>query len=724
VIPSPYRLFSPPGLDVVLETGARSSELRNPFQYQVRAGGDLFYSNFQGYVASDERGTPAAATVLLQRRSIEGRLFGPLHGRELSLGDVYTPGLPLGGRSAGGRGFSFSTVPLSQSSVFNRIDIRGDLSPNHDVELYVNDVLRGSTNQSANGRYEFLDVPLSPGLNVIRTVTYGPRGERTEEVQIINVGAGLLKRGDVTFEFGLVDQDRPVFDLSPAQEDEGRDVLGNARGVRAIGTVNYGLAEFLTLSAGAALTPRSEGGSTGIYALGARTSLFGLATQVDGAYDSRGGSAASIGFAGQFHGVAGVVRHAEYTGGFRDENNLGGNTSLDLQRRTELTLDSNIGLRGRILPVSLRAVRNSYTDGSYDVTATGRVSTSMAGVLFSTGLEYGRTAYRPARPTETLSGYITASTFASYKWQIRASLDYEFLPDLVVRNFTASVDRRIRDNWIARLAIGQALDDLSATDVVLSSILATRYGDLALTGEYDNGERDWRLSAQWSFGLGYNPLDKRYQLTRMGPGSGGSVVFDAYMDVNGNGVRDADEAPVPDVVVLGGGQTQSVTGANGGVFVSGVGGGPTARLDVNLEKVDITSVQSPPTAIEVRPRAGSVTRVNYPLRPTGDVMVKLELVRDDGKRVGLSAVRAQLVPEKGGPVEAVTEFDGSALFTALPVGVYRLQLDPDQAKKLRMRLTEAPVIEIKGDGSFTPDVDAEVKFDDAPEVAGSPSAAG
>jgi hypothetical protein len=723
IIPAPYRLFSPPGFDVVLDAGARATEPRLPFRYELRAASDLLYSNFQGYLASDERGRPASATVLLQRKSVEGGLLGPLHGRDLSLGDVFTPGLPMGARSVSGRGVTFSTVPIAQTSVFNRIDIRGDLAPEQDVELYVNDVLRGSTSQATNGRYEFLNVPLSPGLNVVRTVTYGPRGERKEETQVINVGAGLLQRGDVTFEFGLVDQQRPVFTLDqPAEEDEGRDTV-TAHGLRVIGTLNYGLAEFLTLSLGGALTPQSNGDSLGIYTAGVRTSLFGLATQFDTAFDSRGGSGEALGLAGQWNGVSAVLRHAEYRGGFVDENNLGSNTALDLRRRTELSFDSALKLRGRILPVSLRGVRNVYSDGSYDVTAGARISSSVGGYLFSTGLEYGRTSYRPAQPSDTLSGYLTASTYASYKWQLRLGLDYELLPEPVARNISFSADRRISDNLALRLAVGQPLDDLNATDVLLAGIITTRYGDLSLTGEYDNGQRDWRFGAQWNFGLGYDPMLGRYDITRTGPGSGGSVIFDAYMDANANGVRDPGEAPVPDVVVQGGGQTQSITGANGGVFVSGVGTGPTARLNVNLEKVDITSVKSPPTTVQVSPRPGSIAHVNYPLSPTGDVMVKLELVREDGKHVGLSAVRVQLVPEKGSPVELTTEFDGSALFSGLAVGVYKLQLDPKQAQQLRMHLVDPPTIAIKGDGSFTPDAIVQVKFDPAPD-APAPQVAG
>jgi hypothetical protein len=99
------------------------------------------------------------------------------------------------------------------------------------------------------------------------------------------------------------------------------------------------------------------------------------------------------------------------------------------------------------------------------------------------------------------------------------------------------------------------------------------------------------------------------------------------------------------------------------------------------------------------------------MQPTGEVMVHVELLRDDGKRVGLSAVKVQLVPQTGAPVDAVTEFDGSAIFQTLPVATYRLQLEPRQAEKLRMRLLDNPSVVIKGDGDFTPDVVVQVRFD-------------
>lgn len=771
--PSPYAWVSPPSLDAVIETGLQSTTPRLPFRYDLRAAADLGGANLQAYLSSDESGAPSAARVLLERRSLSGDLLGPLHARIVDLGDTTSPTLALGPHGVAGRGVYVSTVPLDQTNVFNRLDFRGELPPGYDAELYVNDVLRGSTNQSVNGRYEFLGVPLTPGVNVVRIVTYGPRGERAEEVRVINVGGGLLHKGEATLEFGAVQQDEPLFSLgtlstSPFAGTE----LAAPGGVRVVGAVNYGLTDLLTLSAGAAYMPRSifspeaglaaatsatttdastglaagltttpttstptpsdqtirRDGGVGVFDLGLRTSLFGISTQADVAGDSRGGTAGSLAMAGAWHGVSAVLRHAEYGGGFVDENDVGVNSALSVQRRTELTLDSNLKLRGRIVPVSLRVFQDNYADGSSDVQAAAQASSSISSFLFSVGLQYEEQRYRPAEASQTLSGYLTTSTYAAYQWQLRATLDYEILPTFHWDTLAVTADRRLSDLWSVRVAVGEPLSHLSGVNLLLGAVMQTDWGDLSFTGQYDNLAHDWRFVTQWNFGLGYDPFARGYRLTRSGPGSGGSAVVDAYLDENGNGVRDPGEQPVPNLEIQGGGGHRIVTDAQGHAYVTGLGAGPSTTLNVSVDKIDNPSVATPGAVVQLEPRPGGVTRINYPLRPTGDVTVKLQLVRDDGRKVGLSAARVELVPEKGAPIEMITEFDGSAIFNSVPVGTYHLELDPRQAKQLRMHLLSDATIRIKGDGSSAPDVTADVKFDPAPPepaqtVAGATSSA-
>src|SRR5205807_1649049 len=113
------RLFTPPSLDVALGLGAQTFAPRTPTRYDIRLGGDLLYAGLQAYVGSDDAGRANTARVLLEKRSIDGDLLGPLHARTVDLGDVFTPSLSIGPRSLGGRGFVVSNVPLDQTSVFN-----------------------------------------------------------------------------------------------------------------------------------------------------------------------------------------------------------------------------------------------------------------------------------------------------------------------------------------------------------------------------------------------------------------------------------------------------------------------------------------------------------------------------------------------------------------------------------------------------------------------------
>lgn len=714
--PTSYHFLSPPAFDITAGVGYQTGQSPSvPLRYDIRVANDFLYSGFQGYIGSDDRGDPATARILFERRSVEGHLLGPLHARQIDVGDVFTPALSLGPRSIGGRGISFSTVPLDQTNVFNRIDLRGELPLGYDVELYVNDVLRSGQNTPNKGRYEFLNVPLTPGINVIRVVTYGPHGERNEDVRVVNVGAGLLHKGEATFEFSAVQQEDDVLTFHTPTDDTNNVTTGKG-GLRVVGSLNYGLTQYLTLAAGASLTPTAPGQSRQIYTVGARTSLFGFATNLDAGYDSRGGTAESLGLAGQLFGASVVLRQAFFQNGFYDENGTGVDLTRLLNNRTEATLDSNLQFRGQVLPITLRLQRNAYMDGGSDISASARASGTVGPAMISGGMEYALVNPVTGEANQTLSGFFAASSFRSYKWQFRSTLDFEMLPELRAQALSVTADRQLSDTASLRFGLGQPLDKFSGFNLTASSIFKTHLGDLSFNGDYNNADHSWQLGAQLAFGLDYNPALHRYAMTRPGPGSGGSVLFMAFLDRNGNGVFDAGDEPVPNVTVDGA-EMHAVTGRDGKVFITGVGAGPTARLLVGLDRVENSQVVAPPATIQFTPHAGSFTTILYPMQPTGEVLVKVMLRRPDNSLVGLSAVQVHLVDQKGKAFDARTEYDGSANFENLPQGVYQLQLDAEQAARLRMTLVKPVTVTIKGDGAFIPDAQAEVRFAPRPEDA-------
>jgi len=706
----PYRLISPPSFDVALGLGAQTDSPRYPTRYDIRLGGDLLYAGLQAYVGSDDAGRATTTRVLLEKRSIDGDLLGPLHARQVDLGDVFTPGLALGPRSLGGRGVSLSNTPLDQTNVFNRIDLRGELPLGTDVELYINDVLQGTQSVADRGQYEFLNVPLTQGVNVIRIVTYGPRGQRNEETRIINASGGLLRKGQATLEFGAVDQDEPLFrvrELDPVAVDRS---LGRAR---VVANLNYGLTSYLTLAAGGALYSDHLGVERQLATAGLRSSIAGFATSLDVAADDQGGGGASVAVAGRVLGANTVLRHAEYRGGLLDENNAEADLDRPLSNRTEITVDNNFAFAGRVIPLSARVLRDVYADGGTAWIGQLRGSASLGSVLYSNGLEYDRLTPPSGEVNDRLRGFLSATTFKKYQWQVRATVNYDLVPDARVTDLTVTADRAISNVWSLRLAATQRFDAPKGLELIAGSTTRTKFGDLALTGQYDTNDNSWRLGAQLNFGIGYNPQAHGYELTRSGPGSGGSVSFHAFIDDNGDGRFEPGERPVANVA-LEGGEQKARTDASGRAYISGFGAAPTARLLVGLGEIDNPAVKTPPTIVEFTPRPGGVVQIEYPMRPTGEVMVTLRLRRPVGQLVGLSATRLRLVDAKGVAVEGVTEFDGSVNFQDLPAGTYVLQLDADQAQRLRMRLTAPVSVTIRPDGAITPDVAAEVQFEPRP----------
>ena len=704
-INSPVELLSWPSFDVTLEAGTDTRAGGVGYRYDVRAGSDLLGAGLQTWVSSDNRGKPSAARVALEQRYAEG---GPLGLTRLSVGDTYVPTLALGPRSTGARGLSFSSAPLGQASVFERTDLRGELPIDHDVELYVNDVLTAAQSSPVQGRYEFTDVPLTRGVNVVRIVDYGPHGERSETVRVITVGGGQLAAGETVIEGGIGQQDRPVLDLSPTGARAGEGP--GAGKLRAAVSVTHGFSERLTGVLGLATYTPVSGDRRELLTLGLRGSMLGMAVEANAARDQKGGGAYTLALAGKPLGIAFTARHGEYRDSFVDETTPRGGFGRALARSSEVTLDGTLPLRADLaLPLSVRAARDQYLDGGSDLYGTFRTSLPLGSVYASAGLDYERSS--GAATSERLTGNLSLSTYAAYAWQIRSSLDYELLPSARLRALAVTVDRTIGEDQALRLGYGRSFADGGDSSVEAGLNFRLGAGDLTIGGDYSWPRKDWHVGVQFNFSLVRDPLRRRYTLRRSGAASGGNLALQAFLDTNGNGLPDEGEMPVPGVRLTGGAR-EEMTDASGRALLTGLGYGPSARVAVNVDEADIGSADMPAETVAFLPRQGKVAVAAYPISPVGEAMVHVRMRRSNGTLVGLSSVRLRLVSANGVVHEAVTEYDGSVLFERLRPGTYALALDPEQAGRLGMALAAPVRLAVFADGAGT-DADALVTFDGA-----------
>lgn len=706
-VATPYRWISEPAFDFTTELGYESEKGSPVTRMEGRVAGDLLQTGFSAWLATDDNAKPAAARIAFTRRAEDGRLLGDLGGTMASAGDVYTPNLTLGPRSMGGAGVVFSSSRIDEASVFQRINLRGELPVGYDAELYVNDILRsGQRGSTAQGRYEFNDIPLVRGRNAIRIVLYGPRGERTERTRVINVGGGQLAAGKTTLDLGVVAQDRAVIDLSDAS------LGGYGRGrnrLRAVIGIAHGISEDLTVTAGLARFTDIGGTTRTIGTLGNRSSLLGMAVQTDLASDFQSGRAVSLGLAGRVAGISFLGRHVEYAGGFADEANTSFDAARPMRRYSEVVFDLAVPLPGSLgLPVSGRLDRAEFIDGGQSLTARARTTASIGRTLVAIGADYNRST-QPGFSETRINGNFSAMRLIDYKWQLRATADFRMKPGLRMETLGFAADRAINDRYSLRLG---ATRIFAANDVALQAGLTARlpFASATLGGDWSTGQNRWRVGLQLNFGFARDPLQGRYRMTPPGPANGASAALLAFIDANANGQRDSGEDTVPGVTIEGGGR-KAVTDAQGRAFVTGLGDGTMTTLRADVSGTDTMFVTPPSQNITFAARAGGVTTIPYPLVPTSELVARITFRRKDGALSGLSAVKLRLVSARGTVVQGQTEFDGTAVFDQVKPGRYAIEVDPDQAARLGMRLREPVFVQIGADGNSV-DAAGEVAFND------------
>ena len=693
--PTPYRLASPPAFDVNIGGQITRDGLDNAGRYDVRAASDLLYAGFEGYVGSDDDGAISNVRVALTRKDPYGRALGPLGGTRASLGDVFSPSMPIGASGVAGRGVNYSSAPLENLDLATPLNLRGELALGEEVELYVNEVLQRAQSSPVQGRYEFLDVPLAYGLNTIRLVFYGSQGQIREVARRINFGSGQVEPGRFVVRFSAIEQGLTVFDVG--------DALGGAEvgSLRLVATLDYGLTPGLTLSAGAARYDPSGRDSRTLGTAGLRSSLGPIAAQIDAALDDQGGRGVSVGLATRAYGVSLVGRHSEYGAGFIDETRqLGVLDQAPLSRATDFRADGQwTAPGGLVVPISLNARRLARTDGIDLTTAELRASAPLGRYYASANIAYEAENAGGVDRRRWLGGF-DINTLISARLQTRAGLTYEVSPNPSLQTAYVTADWQLSPTAALRFGAIRALGPQTSTAVQASHLWRAPRFDLALNVAYETRRQDWRIGLQLGFGFGYDPGREGYRITRPGVAGGGSVAINAWVDENGDGLRQADEPGVPGVVAdtNAGGVT---TDADGRVYAIGLGDVPTARVRLTTEGIDDPFLLGGPTNIQIVPRPGQTARIDYPMQRSAEVQLLALLVRDAGEPRPLAALAIELVPQGGGaPILGRSDHAGVLFFERVPPGVYDVRLDTAQAQALGVSLVEGARVVAPAQGGF------------------------
>tara|TARA_Y100001935_G_C17304648_1_gene511483 strand:- start:651 stop:3152 length:2502 start_codon:yes stop_codon:yes gene_type:complete len=119
--------------------------------------------------------------------------------RSLRVGDISMNQVDMIGGSNFGKGISISNYGFDESSTYSFTVIEGDLEQGWEVELYLNQSLIDRKQATLNGRYRFENLPLIYGQNKYLLKFYGPQGQSRTEYKTINVGQGMLRKGETKY---------------------------------------------------------------------------------------------------------------------------------------------------------------------------------------------------------------------------------------------------------------------------------------------------------------------------------------------------------------------------------------------------------------------------------------------------------------------------------------------------------------------------------------------
>ena len=653
-VASPYRWLGVPSVDERARwmrqpaSAGASQELR----LETHVAGDLLCAEAHLYVTAGAFADQPAFRGSLGRKDGEGRLLGALRATEVTVGELFDPGLASVLVPRGGAGVLLSSYPLDARSPSGLESFVGRLDPGWDAEIYRNGALLSYLPSANGGEYRFDDVGLEPGLNEFEVVLYGPSGERRVERRVVNADPSMPEAGSLRYRLVALDP--------------------RVAGGRAHLDADFGASRAVALTARAAQVDLTDGphrfGEVGVRAASGR-----FETEVAGLLASDGGRAGRAAARARWGVLGFVLEHLEARHWVSE---VFGPTSGAVRRRTWLRVSSlfTLPVAGG-LPVTLETRPERERGDPWSDRSFGRVT--LGGGPWSFAYEHRGVTARDAGGARLLDQGEERFALSAHSrlatLRVRAATDLHH-PES--RALAVGVER----DALRGLRATIELEHRPAThENTLHVALARSVGAFGIGGHVDHSSRaGTTLEATLTLCAGFDPR-RRHWRTRAQPAADlGRVSARVFLDSNANGVFDPGETPVGGAqLMVNGSRRGELTSAEGSAIVADVPGGEPSDVTVLNESLQDPTWIAPRAARRVVPRAGSVAMVDVPLTIAGEIIGTV-LAREGGKLVPVSGVHLELVETRSSRVvrQVISSFDGFYDLAGIPPGDYVLRLAP------------------------------------------------
>ncbi|MCB9994910.1 MAG: carboxypeptidase regulatory-like domain-containing protein [Rhodospirillales bacterium] len=600
---------------------------------------------------------PDSIRTRFSRQAPEGEnLFIPTV-RRVDFGDVSLSQRDLVGSNSGGRGVTVSNTDNSRSREFDRITIEGRGPPGWELELYKNNQLIRIGAVEDDGEYYFEDVALSYGNNRMRVILYGPQGQIREDVYEYDIGNSLLSPGEVQYNLGIVDTDRPFFRLEEPDPNDDEPLLTKKA------EMFYGLNQWLTLFGSYTQTPydkEEEKYYTGGFV--ANTPV-GVA-EVEGYRQINGGNAVDMRFLTELLGMRLNLRTAFFNK--FESQNAGEGTGA---KSFEAEADINTKLPLPFIPMDLRLnlLHRELVDGTVTTTAETAQSFTGGGLRFNNS-----TTSRFVNEIHEASSGSTNINWNKGNWQTRGGFVYNLSPEAELQSGTMEVRYKSKDAFQTSINMQH---DFSNSTFGAGAQVGYDFDDLLTTFDAQyREERGWQFILRASTSINPYNADRNYKLSSASKKSTSPVLGHVFLDRNGDGVYNEGDEPVQGArLQVGRSPSRELSDESGYVVV------PVQPDRLNAVSLDEGSLKDPyyrsvTTGYSTVGLRGAMPGFEFPIVETGAID---GTVWNDSTGAPVGGMRLELV-KPDGEVYMTTEtaFDGYYAFEFVLPGTYTVRADP------------------------------------------------
>jgi hypothetical protein len=674
---APFRGIKTPSLDAVVRVGGlhqRSDRGGSQLNagYELYAAGEAGPVAYNARLSSNRKGVPESLRLQAYRTDPQGRLLGPLKATQAAIGDVSGVSSALVSQSGVGRGAFISNRPVERRDAFDRTDFRGELPSGWDAELYRNGQLLNFAGTRADGRYEFLDVPLLYGQNDFEVVLYGPQGQVRRERRVVPVGLDSIPPRQTYYSAVIADEGRDLITLGKVK----RFARGGLRG-------SFGIERGLDVKTSVAAFGHSlnldDGRRRNFGEVSLRRALGPSLIEISGAASDNGGAALRANLLGQFLGASVSAESINARAGYLSDRVLSGVTGIHT-----VSIDRTFGGSRGSVPIHLEGRYTERINGNDSFDAAARVSASLGRIALTAQVDWRDERQRFGPDPE---GVAEASLLANARIKgvrlrgearYRLSAGARFESATLVGEWAAGGDDRFRNDWRAEIGYDQPLRRARAG---LGYI--RRFEQFALTASIE-GATDGAVAAglDLAFSLGRNPRGGGLRVTSDRLATQGQAVARVFRDLNGDGRWQPSEPQEKDVQLSAGRvPVARLTGADGVVLIDALEPFQPILIGVDASSLPDPYVQPASSGVVVTPRPGVSITIDLPLSSAGEV--DGTLLRDGG--TPLEGVDLELIDVEGRVARKTrTDFDGFFLFEGVPYGRYTLRIAKNIADAIKL----------------------------------------